>query len=110
MCLQRDAITVHLLNRDCVRQMASDWQDGLPRPGARLYGWLKKTDEFADGRVRAKVAVADGKVCFITSANLTGHAMEQNMEAGVLLSGGQIPRLLHDHLQALVDTKTVSPV
>jgi len=34
--------------------------------------------------------------------------MEQNMEAGVLLSGGQIPRLLHDHLQALIDTKTVS--
>lgn len=33
MCLQRDAITVRLLNRDCVRQMASDWQDGLPRPG-----------------------------------------------------------------------------
>ena len=56
------------------------------------------------------VAVADDDVCFITSANLTGHAMEQNMEAGVLLSGGQIPRLLHDHLQALVDTKAVSPV
>jgi len=38
------------------------------------------------------------------------HAMEQNMEAGVLISDGQIPRQLHDHLQALVDTKTVSPV
>jgi len=36
--------------------------------------------------------------------------MEQNMEAGVLLTGGQIPKLLLDHLQALVDTKTVSPV
>ena len=52
----------------------------------------------------------DGDVCFITSANLTGHAMEQNMEAGVLLTGGKIPKLLHDHLQALVDTKTVSPI
>jgi cardiolipin synthase len=54
--------------------------------------------------------VADGDVYFITSANLTGHAMEQNMKVGVLLSGGQIPRLLQDHLQALLDTKTVSPV
>ncbi|OCX96512.1 MAG: phospholipase [Pseudomonas sp. K35] len=79
-------------------------------PAARLYSWRDKADPFSDGRVHAKVAVADGKMCFITSANLTGHAMEQNMEAGVLLTGGQIPKLLLDHLQALVDTKTVSPV
>lgn len=79
-------------------------------PAARLYAWRDKADPFSDGRVHAKVAVADGKMCFITSANLTGHAMEQNMEAGVLLTGGRIPKLLLDHLQALVDTKTVSPV
>ncbi|MBS0614530.1 MAG: phospholipase [Proteobacteria bacterium] len=79
-------------------------------PTAKLYAWRERVVPFADGRVHAKVAVADGEVCFITSANLTGHAMEQNMEAGVLLTGGQIPKLLLDHLQALVDTKTVSPV
>ncbi len=79
-------------------------------PSAKLYAWRERLAPFADGRVHAKVGVADGEVCFITSANLTGHAMEQNMEAGVLLSGGQIPRLLHDHLQALVDTKTVALV
>jgi phosphatidylserine/phosphatidylglycerophosphate/cardiolipin synthase-like enzyme len=79
-------------------------------PTAKLYAWRERAAQFADGRVHAKVAVADGDECFITSANLTGHAMEQNMEAGVLLKGGQIPKLLHDHLQALVDTRTVSPV
>lgn len=79
-------------------------------PTARLYAWRDKADPFSDGRVHAKVAVADGKMCFITSANLTGHAMEQNMEVGVLLTGGQIPKLLLDHLQALVGTKTVSLV
>ena len=79
-------------------------------PAAKLYAWRERAAPFADGRVHAKVAVADDDVCFITSANLTGYAMEQNMEAGVLLTGGQTPRLLHDHLQALVDTKTVSPV
>lgn len=79
-------------------------------PTAKLYAWRERSASFADGRVHAKVAVADGDVCFITSANLTGHAMEQNMEAGVLLKGGQIPKLLHEHLQALVDTKTASPV
>jgi phosphatidylserine/phosphatidylglycerophosphate/cardiolipin synthase-like enzyme len=79
-------------------------------PTAKLYAWRERSTPFADGRVHAKVAVADGDLCFITSANLTGHAMEQNMEAGVLLTGGQIPKLLRDHLRALVDTKTVSPV
>lgn len=79
-------------------------------PSAKLYAWRERVAPFADGRVHAKVAVADGDVCFITSANLTGHAMEQNMEAGVLITGGHIPKLLHEHLQALVDTKTVSPV
>ncbi|MCW0402202.1 Cardiolipin synthase B [Xanthomonas sacchari] len=79
-------------------------------PSAKLFAWRERAAKFSSGRVHAKVAVADGEVCFITSANLTGHAMEQNMEAGVLLTGGQIPRSLHDHLQALVDTRTVSSV
>lgn len=76
-------------------------------PAARLYAWRDKADPFSDGRVHAKVAVADGRMCFITSANLTGHAMEKNMEAGVLVSGGNVPQLLAQHLQALVETRVV---
>lgn len=79
-------------------------------PAAQLYAWCDKADPFAEGRVHAKVAVADCRMCFITSANLTGHAMEKNMEAGVLISGGRIAKLLGDHLRSLVDTKIVSPV
>ena len=79
-------------------------------PAANLYAWHDKADPFSDGRVHAKVAVADGRMCFITSANLTGHAMEKNMEAGVLISGGRIARLLDELLRSLVDTKIVSPV
>ena len=79
-------------------------------PAARLYGWLDKTDEFPDGRVHAKVAVADGKMCFITSANLTGYAMERNMEAGILITGGVVARGLNDHLRSLVETGVISPV
>lgn len=79
-------------------------------PAARLYGWLNKVGEFAEGRVHAKVAVADGQFCFITSANLTGYAMERNMEAGVLISGGGIPSTLHLHLSSLVDTSVVCQI
>lgn len=79
-------------------------------PSARLYAWIDKDEPFSDGRVHAKVAVADSEICFITSANLTGYAMEKNMEAGVLIKGGHIPRLLEDHLRSLIDTKVVSQV
>jgi cardiolipin synthase len=79
-------------------------------PAARLYAWRDKTDAFSDGRVHAKVAVADGRMCFITSANLTGHAMEKNMEAGVLISGGSLPMSLAQHLQALVETGIVARI
>ncbi|NLD14646.1 MAG: phospholipase [Gammaproteobacteria bacterium] len=78
--------------------------------GAQLYAWRDKIEGFADGRVHAKVAVADKTTCFITSANLTGYAMEKNMEAGVLISGGHIPRQLYNHLRSLVDLKFISPV
>lgn len=79
-------------------------------PAAKLYAWREKFDPFSDGRVHAKIAVADGWMCFITSANLTGHAMEKNMEAGVLISGGRIAKLFSEHLRSLVDTKIVSPI
>lgn len=79
-------------------------------PATRLYAWRDKADEFSGGRVHAKVAVADDHMCFITSANLTGYAMERNMEAGVLILGGHIPRLLDDHLRSLVDTNVVTQV
>lgn len=79
-------------------------------PASRLYAWNEKADAFTDGRVHAKVAVSDGRVCFITSANLTRYAMDRNMEAGVLISGGNIPRLLEEHLNSLSEIKIISQV
>ena len=74
-------------------------------PTSRIYFWSNKTGQFAGGKVHAKVAVSDEAICFLSSANLTGYAMEKNMEAGVLVRGGAIPRKLHRHLDALVTTK-----
>ncbi len=79
-------------------------------PQAKLYAWIDKEHEFFDGRVHAKVAVADAYTCFITSANLTGYAMEKNMEAGVLISGGRIPVQLDEQLRSLIDIKVIALV
>ncbi|WP_219256697.1 DISARM system phospholipase D-like protein DrmC [Agrobacterium sp. S7/73] len=76
-------------------------------PSARLYVWTDRPHPFTNGRVHAKVAVADGAIAFLTSANLTGHALEKNMEAGVLLTGGPTPANLRDHLCALIETKVI---
>jgi cardiolipin synthase A/B len=76
-------------------------------PAAELYAWQDKSDTFVDGKVHAKVAVADGRAAFVTSANLTGHALEKNMEAGVLIRGGLFPVALHSHLEALIETNAI---
>lgn len=79
-------------------------------PEAVIYSWDHKTDAYIGGKVHAKVAVADGEYCFISSANLTTHAMELNMEAGVTIRGGTIPLQLQTHLEALVSTRVINPV
>jgi cardiolipin synthase A/B len=83
-------------------------------PSANLYAWNsekgKKASADAMGSVHAKCAVSDGKLAFITSANLSTAAMERNMELGVLVRGGHLPEELHKHLEALVATETVERV
>jgi cardiolipin synthase A/B len=79
-------------------------------PAATICSWTRKDQKFEGGKVHAKIAVADERICFVSSANLTGHAMERNMEAGILIRGGEAPRDLHRHLEALVTTQVVVKV
>jgi cardiolipin synthase len=79
-------------------------------PTAKMFSWVDKGEAFTGGKVHAKVAVADQNFCFISSANLTGHAMERNMEAGVLIRGGATPCSLHRHLEALETTHVIVKV
>lgn len=79
-------------------------------PTAEILTWQVKAEPFMDGKVHAKVAVVDGARAFITSANLTGHALEKNMEAGVLVHGGAVPKVLSDHLQGLIDVGVIVKV
>lgn len=82
-------------------------------PSARLFAWSAREKGAGDqypGVVHAKGAVADGRVAFITSANLTSAAMERNMELGVLITGGNLPEELHNHLEALITTRVLEPI
>lgn len=71
------------------------------RDDVEVYCW--PLDQRPPGaRLHAKTAVADGELAFVTSANLTGHALDQNLEVGVLIRGGQAPRRVMEHFHALM--------
>lgn len=77
-------------------------------PSAIVYRWAEKDTEHKGGRVHAKIALADNELVFISSANFTGHAIERNFEAGVLIKGGVIPQDVSRHLNGPIDLKTIS--
>lgn len=56
------------------------------------------------GLMHVKAAVADAKVAFLTSANLTEAALERNMELGVLIRGGTLPAAIDRVIDALVES------
>ncbi len=56
------------------------------------------------GLMHVKAAVADSKVAFLTSANLTEAALERNMELGVLFRGGSLPAAIGRLIDALVES------
>lgn len=73
-------------------------------PAASLFAWQDKVEPFLDGCVHAKVAVADGSVCFVTSANLTGYATGKKHGGRCVDFWWGNTSNAYDHLCSLVDT------
>jgi cardiolipin synthase len=63
-----------------------------------------RDDQGRAGLMHVKAAVADSRVAFLTSANLTEAALERNMELGVLIRGGGLPAAIDRLIDALVET------
>jgi phosphatidylserine/phosphatidylglycerophosphate/cardiolipin synthase-like enzyme len=51
--------------------------------------------------LHAKIIVVDDRVALVGSANLTGRAMGDNLECGILIRGGKQPRAIRDHVVSL---------
>lgn len=54
------------------------------------------------GALHVKCAVADGNLLLLSSANLTHYALNLNMEMGVLVRGGVLPRRVAVHFASLI--------
>jgi phosphatidylserine/phosphatidylglycerophosphate/cardiolipin synthase-like enzyme len=78
---------------------------------ATVYAWpMEKRGSDAKGNrgaLHAKCAVVDEEAALISSANLTEHAMNLNMELGILVRGGEIPRSLGGHLRSLIQSRVL---
>jgi phosphatidylserine/phosphatidylglycerophosphate/cardiolipin synthase-like enzyme len=62
------------------------------------------------GYIHAKCAVADREVAVVSSANLTLYGLESNMELGVLIRGGTLPRRICEHFEALEAAGELAPM
>ncbi len=75
---------------------------------AKFYYWpLEKREKSEDGKygsLHAKMACADGERIFISSANLTGYAMDWNMEMGILIKDSGVTSLAEDLFDELIIT------
>lgn len=81
---------------------------------AKLYSWpYELRPETGTGKrasLHAKCAVADGERLLVSSANLTEYAFTKNMELGLLVEGGEIPRRVEAHLGTLISAGVLRPL
>jgi phosphatidylserine/phosphatidylglycerophosphate/cardiolipin synthase-like enzyme len=75
---------------------------GEPFPGLRALRLHWPTDRRSPGAaLHAKIIVVDDRIALVGSANITGRAMESNLECGIRLHGGPVPRSISDHITEL---------
>ncbi|MFF8594297.1 phospholipase D-like domain-containing protein [Streptomyces sp. NPDC015220] len=70
-------------------------------PGLSLWHWARDPSAHAHSRRHAKLAVADRRTLFLGSADLTESAARRDIEAGVLVHGGEAPRRAAEHVLEL---------
>jgi cardiolipin synthase A/B len=81
-------------------------------PGCNVFVWPDDKRQLPGGHfanLHAKCAVADARQAFVSSANLTGWAMEHNLEVGYLVTGGSTPKTLGRYLDELTESGTIVP-
>ena len=76
-------------------------------PNAEIY--IPNSQQI-NGTMHAKFVSADERYAFVTSANLTKAALSRNIEVGVLLSGGKIPKRIDSMFDELITRNSITLV
>lgn len=69
--------------------------------GVDLWHWPSSRRTEPGAKMHAKLAVADRRVLFVSSANLTQSGVTKNIEAGLLVTGGAAPLRAAEHVDTL---------
>jgi phosphatidylserine/phosphatidylglycerophosphate/cardiolipin synthase-like enzyme len=81
---------------------------------AEIYIWPREKRPVSPsgkvGSLHVKCAVADEQMLFISSANLTEHAMSLNMELGILIQRGPLPGTVAAHFKRLMEAGVLTGV
>ncbi len=81
--------------------LTENWPPYAKRPA--LFTWPERpSDEMA--KLHAKVVVADREDALVTSANLTYHGFEANIELGIRVTGAPAAQV-EDHFHALIRSR-----
>jgi hypothetical protein len=86
----------------------TDWP-GSSRPSV-FYDPRALDPEAPGGVLHAKAVVADDQAVFITSANLTGAALDRNIELGVLLRDRALALTVSGYFRSLIDRDLLEPL
>jgi phosphatidylserine/phosphatidylglycerophosphate/cardiolipin synthase-like enzyme len=79
-------------------------------PGVSLWHWPLELRHGEHARLHAKLAVADRRVLYIGSANLTESGARRNVEAGLLVRGGSAPERVAEHIRELQRREVLRPL
>lgn len=93
-------------------KLSHDAKDAFDALGdaVSFYVWpaeLRLSEGGGHASMHAKCAVADRRTAFVTSANLTGAAMTANMELGLVVRGGDVPKRIARHFESLIETRAL---
>jgi phosphatidylserine/phosphatidylglycerophosphate/cardiolipin synthase-like enzyme len=97
---ERGVVVTAVLHRDPknLEALLASWPSALPLPS--VYTWPESPED-SMAKLHAKVIVADGRDALVTSANLTYHGYEANIELGVRVTGDPA-RLVDAHFRELI--------
>ncbi len=80
------------------------WRPGVRQPS--IFTWPVSDDDKA--AIHAKLLIADRGDALITSANLTYHGMERNLEMGLRVRGRPAADI-HDRISELITAGDLEP-
>lgn len=108
-------VNVHLVLETKEGGLTHDAQLAFASLGkkVRIYTWPVDRRPIvgnSPARFHAKALVADGATAFVTSANLTGAAMDHNIELGVVITGGRVPRDIQSQIERLIETGVLARI